>query len=208
MIPQARNRWVKLWRDAGAKGDSEPAFGVLVERYSESHRAYHNLAHVLDCLDEFESARQLARNDTAVALALWYHDIVYDPRAKDNEERSAELANEALNSAGLAQETRESITALILSTKKHDGSLDLDAPFMVDVDLSILGREPARFDEYESQIRQEYSWVPEDAFVNGRSAILESFLARTVLYGTEFFRAKYERQARENLRRSIQQLRL
>lgn len=196
-----------MWRDLGAKGDPGPVFTALVEHYSESHRAYHNLAHILDCLQELDSAKQLAANSDAMELALWYHDVIYDPHANDNEERSAELAAKAMDDAGLPAKLRQTVAALILSTKKHDGSLDLDAPLMVDVDLSILGREPARFDEYERQIRQEYSWVPESAFAEGRSAILENFLSRANLYGTVFFRAKYERQARENLRRSIQQLR-
>jgi predicted metal-dependent HD superfamily phosphohydrolase len=97
---------------------------------------------------------------------------------------------------------------LILATKKHDASLERDAPLMVDVDLSILGRPTQRFDEYEDQIRQEYSWVCPEQFAAGRSAVLQSFLARPAIYCTEFFRNKYERQARDNLKRSLSKLQM
>ena len=63
------------------------------------------------------------------------------------------------------------------------------------------------FDEYEQNIRREYSWVPEDQFRQGRSAILQMFLDRDSIYLTDFFKGKYESQARENLQRSIDALR-
>lgn len=95
---------------------------------------------------------------------------------------------------------------LILATKKHDGSLDQDAAVMVDVDLSILGQEPKRFDEYENQIGREYNWVSQSELVVGRTAILKTFLDRPSIYSTDFFRNRYEQQARENLNRSILKL--
>lgn len=185
----------------------ERYFAGLAVRYSEPHRAYHNLAHVVDCLEQFEPAKDLAHDAIAVEMALWYHDVIYDPRAKDNEERSAELAGRVADDIGLPGSFKETVMMLILATKKHDASLAPDAGIMVDVDLSILGRDPLRFDEYERQIRQEYSWVPDDAFAAGRSAVLETFLARPVIYQTKFFREKYETQARENMKRSVQRLR-
>lgn len=204
---EAKAKWHKFWQRLGVGGSPEPHFAILEMRYAEPHRAYHNLMHVMDCLREFESAQNLARDPATVEMALWYHDAIYDPRAKDNEERSAELAVDVGKDIGLPDSFRETVKTLILATKKHDASNNYDAAIMIDVDLSVLGRPLLHFDEYEKQIRQEYDWVPDDAFAVGRSTILETFLARPTIYFTEFFRNKYERQARENLSRSIQKLR-
>lgn len=207
MAPHTSTKWTELWQKLGVKGAQESQLDALVAHYSEPHRAYHNLAHISDCLEQFEPVRSYAHNPEAVELAIWYHDVIYDPRAKDNEERSAEVAVRTAGEAGLPASFQGSVKALILATKKHDASLDRDAALMVDVDLSILGREPDRFDQYEGQIRQEYDWVSEEAFTAGRTAVLESFLARPAVYGTEFFKNRYERQARENIERSIRNLR-
>lgn len=59
--------------------------------YSEPHRHYHNFHHIADSLAEFDRARHLAREPLAVELAIWFHDTVYDTRAGNNEEQSAEL---------------------------------------------------------------------------------------------------------------------
>ena len=75
------------------------------------------------------------------------------------------------------------------------------------IDLSILGKGKERFWEYEEQIRQEYAWVPETLFSAKRAEILDRFLARKAIYATEWFRKKYERQARHNLEVSILELR-
>ena len=76
----------------------------------------------------------------------------------------------------------------------------------MDIDLSILGQSEDRFDTYERQVREEYEWVTEDAFVAGRLAILKLFLERPTIYSTPFFRTRYEAQARRNLNRSLAQL--
>ncbi len=93
-----------------------------------------------------------------------------------------------------------------MATKSHDPSLHPDAPLLVDVDLSIFGKPPERFDEYETQIRQEYSWVPEATFREKRAEILERFLARKRIYNTEVVFVRYEQQARKNLHASLHRL--
>jgi len=206
MSPSAKCSWAELWRRLNARGDADAVFAELAAHYAESHRAYHNLAHIADCLEQFAPAHALAGNAAAVELALWYHDVIYDPRARDNEERSAEVAVHAADKMGLAKDFAEAVRTLILATKKHDVSLAPDAAVMVDVDLSILGRAPQRFDEYERQIRQEYAWVPDDTFAAGRAAVLESFLLRPAIYATEFFRSQYEHQARANMARSVEKM--
>jgi predicted metal-dependent HD superfamily phosphohydrolase len=83
---------------------------------------------------------------------------------------------------------------------------DIDQKVLVDVDLSILAAEPARFDEYEKQIREEYAWVPGIVFRARRRSILAELLARPAIFSMRKFIDAYEAQARANLERSIGKL--
>lgn len=198
--------WFDLWRRLGASGDPHEAYRSLVARYAEPHRAYHTLAHVDGCLAKFAEVRPLAEDPDAVEFAIWYHDAVYDTKAKDNEELSAALAKDAAKKAGFPASFCRRVVALIMATKHAAVPKDPDARLMVDIDLSILGEDEATFDEYERRIRTEYVWVPKDAFAAGRSAVLRSFLDRRHVYATWFFRYRYETRARANLARSLGKL--
>ena len=201
-----RKAWLALWRRIGAKGDGDSVYEELLAVYAEPGRTYHTLTHIEHCLTEFASVAETATDPDAIEFALWFHDAVYDTRGKDSEERSAEFARRVLRSASVSDGFGEVVTGLILATKHAAPPITASEQILVDIDLSILGQDRRRFDEYERQIRVEYSWVPEDAFVKGRSAVLTSFLARPRIYSTERFYGKYEKSARENLARSISQL--
>jgi predicted metal-dependent HD superfamily phosphohydrolase len=175
--------------------------------YAEPHRHYHNQQHIAECLAEFDRARHLARHPTAVELALWFHDAVYNSKASDNEEQSAALLKSCAAEGRMTDSLAETATGLVMVTKNHDVHADPDAALMVDVDLSILGQSEKRFSEYEQQIRQEYAWVPQAIFASNRAEILNRFLARPTIFATEWFRTKYEQQARRNLKASILNLR-
>lgn len=198
-----RIRWRALWEHCGARGDPLPAHDALVRAYLEPHRAYHNLRHIDDCLRQFEGVRNLAVQPDAVEWALWYHDVVYAPRAKDNEERSAEAARRACDAAGLPSAFADRVADLILATRHDAVPADPDAQLVVDIDLSILGRDDAEFDEYERSVRAEYRWVPDLLFRPGRARILRGFLDRPSIFSTAHFHSRFEEQARRNLRRSL-----
>jgi predicted metal-dependent HD superfamily phosphohydrolase len=200
-------RWLALWRQLELKGDGESVYRDLHAHYSEPHRHYHTLNHIADLLAGFDPAKALAQRPAAVELAIWFHDVIYDTHAADNEEKSAELARQRILETGGKPELADAVTALIMTTKTHDPALRPDAPLLVDLDLGIFGQSAERFDEYESQIRREYRWVPALIFDPKRAEILERFLARPRIYVTDHFSAKYEQPARINLQRSIRRLR-
>jgi predicted metal-dependent HD superfamily phosphohydrolase len=77
----------------------------------------------------------------------------------------------------------------------------------VDVDLSILGSPLVRYEEYERQIRAEYSHVPPKIFESKRAGILQGFLDRPRIFNTQVFFERYEQPARVNLARAIARLR-
>ena len=139
-------------------------------------------------------------------MALWFHDAVYDPRAGDNEERSARWAVEALAALGVPGPTRDEIARLVLTTRHVEPPADPAAALVCDVDLAILGRDPATYDEFERRIRQEYDWVPAPVFRTERARILGGFLRRHAIYATAAFHDRYERPARENLARAVARL--
>jgi len=199
-------RWSQLWHTATNAAPPTNAFPRLVALYSEPQRHYHTLLHIEDCLGEFDRAKQLATDPAAVELAIWFHDAVYDPRAADNEERSAELAKDWLSDVHASDALTDSVGRLVLATKNHEASLHADAALLVDVDLSILGKPPGQFWQYERQIREEYAWVEKPVFAAKRAEILRRFLARERIYQTEIFFHRMEAQARANLQAAVQRL--
>lgn len=175
--------------------------------YTAPTRHYHNFQHIADCLEQFSLVRSLATDPLAVELAIWFHDAVYDTRAGDNEERSAELASSWLRPVALQTTLVDSVCQLVLATKAHKAGSHPDAALLVDVDLSILGQAEEKFWDYERKIREEYAWVESGLFAVKRAEILENFLNRPQLYQTDLFRTRLERQARTNLQTSIKRLR-
>ena len=201
-----QSRWIGLWSRLGAQGGGLSIFSHLVAAYAEPTRAYHTAEHILDCLAQLDLSRNPSKRPDEVEAAVWFHDAVYVPGGSDNEDRSAHLAQTALLACGAPPDTSRRIAELVLATRHLTVPRDPDAQLLCDVDLSILGREPKIFDEFEGRIRREYHWVPDPAYRTARSEVLAGFLGRHPIYQTEYFRDRYEKQARANLERVIAQL--
>lgn len=174
--------------------------------YDQPPRAYHNWSHVEACLRELSAVRSLCADPDALEVAIWLHDCIYDPQRHDNEEQSATLARKWLAELLAPSSFIDTVAQLILVTKHNAIPASPDGKLIVDIDLSILGQAPEVFDAYERAIRQEYSFVPDEAFRAGRTCILQGFLDRPKIYCTQSFQGRYERAARANLARSIEQL--
>ena len=198
--------WRGLWLRLGASGDPEPSGAALAARYAEPQRAYHTMQHITECLRLLDGLRHTVPQPEIVELSLWFHDAIYDPRAADNEDRSAALATDFIAAHRLPALLAAAVPACILATQHHQPGDDPHARLTVDIDLAILGQPCPRFAEYEAQIRVEYAWVPAADFRSARAAILRRFLARTALYLTTECHAQFEQTARENLEWSLAQL--
>lgn len=186
---------------------ADQLFQSLIARYGEEYRVYHNLVHLRQVLATVETLQHLTHDFTAVQLAAWFHDAVYDPRANDNEERSALYAAASLQALNLPLNQVVTVQRLILATKSHEaGPDDGDAYVLLDADLAILGSAPDRYDAYARAIRQEYAWVPEEQYRYGRRQVLIRFLQRPHIYHTPPLTAAYEEPARRNLRRELKGL--
>ena len=199
-------RFTAMLQSLEANRPLKGLFEQLLSAYTQPNRHYHNAGHVGDCLELFDSARQLATQPGELEAAIWFHDAVYESRAEDNELRSAEWAEQGLVEAGVAEECVRRIGQLVLATK-HEATPNLaDSKLMVDIDLSILGRNSERFDEYDLAIRREFEWVPDGQYRPARAAVLRSFLDRAQIYSTSEFRQRFETTARANLTRAIRRL--
>jgi len=189
----------------------EPLKQELSALYRAEGRHYHNLAHIEAMLALAGDYRALLGDPEAVEAAIWFHDAIYDSKAKDNEARSAALAEKKL--AGRTEAERlDRIGAMILATATHqlprfdNDAATRDASLFLDMDLSILGAAPDAFDAYERAVRREYGWVEEPMWRAGRSAVMTSFLARPHIFHTDEFRQRFEPQARMNMARSLETL--
>jgi len=204
-LQHLHHHWLRAWNEL-QHTPPRSLYEQLLQAYSEPQRHYHTLQHLAECLQLQSDSAHLAQHPAEIAIALWFHDAVYDVKAHDNEARSADWAVAALQAAGVSVEVQTRVHALIMATEHTAAPLAGDAALLVDIDLAILGATPARFAEYERQIRQEYAWVPEEVFVEKRRAVLQGLMARHQIYRTVFFRKKNDSQAHINLQAARQKL--
>ena len=181
----------------------------LKSRYAEPHRTYHNWHHIEALLRWMDSGEFSLHDQDAVRWAILFHDAIYDPMSKENEERSAQLAEVELASS-IDAEKIALVVAMIRATAVHkivpglEPAAEADLAHFLDMDLSILGAESTVFDLYEQNIRAEYAQFPDDLFWPGRMAVLKRFLDRDRLYFSDWGFKRFEAKARSNLHRSIE----
>lgn len=187
---------------------ASPIAGALVARYQEPHRHYHDVAHIREVLANVARVADQFRRLRPVIYAALYHDAIYDPKRKDNEALSAELAKSELASLVDAAEL-DVIGELILATAHHGSTLDEEHPdvgLFLDCDSAILGADEARYREYAAGVRREYAHVSKLLYRLGRGKFLKGMLKRSTLFHTPWFEARYGERARLNLRAELKSL--
>jgi predicted metal-dependent HD superfamily phosphohydrolase len=177
----------------------------LEAAYAEPHRRYHTRAHIEACLRLLDEVQELTACERQILVwAVWWHDAVYDPRAPDNEARSADLAAADLAGRGASPDDRAEVARLIRLTAGHEVSPgDRLGAILVSIDLAILAAPPADYDAYARAVRQEYAHVPDELWRVGRRRVLQRFLDAPVIFPDPVLRARFEAQARENLAREL-----
>lgn len=196
----------RQWERIAARGVSE-AWAELEAAYSQPHRHYHNLHHIARVLHWFRQPGEPVPHDAEAEVAIWFHDVIYEPGATDNEEASALLADRLLAAGGALSQARARICQMVRATSHRELPSDLTAGRVADADLAVLAADAAEFAEYERGIRAEYAHLSDATFGPGRRRVLSALLARAHLYATPWFRARLEAPARANLRRSLSLLR-
>ncbi|MGK5532812.1 HD domain-containing protein [Streptomyces sp. URMC 129] len=175
----------------------------LLARWGEPHRRYHTVAHLRAVLGRLDELAGYAEDETAVRLAAWFHDAVYDPSAPDNEEQSARLAERLLPPGA----RREEVARLVRLTATHDpADDDANGAALCDADLAVLASPPARYAAYAAEVRQEYGFVPDEDFRTGRATVLRHLLTMPHLFRTPHAREHWEPTARFNLHAELELL--
>jgi len=209
-IDRLQGQWWNLLHRFGADAAAIYAvFDELAARYSEPHRHYHTLEHISEMLRLIPRIGPPGTDAAALPFAVWFHDAVCDPKADDNELRSADLASKLLKRLGVPTETISLTVELVRNTDHRlpfGDDARIEFAILHDADLAILGAAPERYDRYAADIRREYAWVPEEEYRIGRSKVLRAFLERPRLFITPRLFEEGEAPARENLHRELDSL--
>jgi predicted metal-dependent HD superfamily phosphohydrolase len=208
--PILRHRWEQLCERVGAfkkAEESDLTFEMIVTMYAHPPRAYHNLRHIAQVLEVYDTCALLAEHRDAVEFALWMHDCVFFAERPDNEPRSADAAAMIAGLLGCSGEFTTLVRTLIEATKHSVPPARGDSSLVADIDLSILAATDAEYDAYRAAIREEFEFADDEMFRTGRAAFLERMLARDSIFATQWFRREMEGRARENMQRELDELR-
>ncbi len=198
MLYFTKERW-NLLANRLSLSIGERAFEQIQGHYSVSWRAYHNVRHIEDCLEQLDRSPRIAEQPDEVELAIWLHDVIYDTHRSDNEDQSAAFAASILQDVRAAPDVVQRVTANILATTHNATATRIDEQLIADIDLSILGRPMDEYDVFETAIRKEYQWVPWATYRDKRTEVLQSFLDRESIYRIDWFAEKFEASALDNL---------
>jgi predicted metal-dependent HD superfamily phosphohydrolase len=174
--------------------------------YTSRKRYYHNLTHLEKLFGALSAVQTQVEDWNTALFALFYHDLIYNPLRKDNEEQSALRAQVCLQQLNVPPEKIARCAAHIRATQGHQVSTDADTNLFTDADLSILGQDWDTYSTYIAQIRKEYAIYPDLLYRPGRQKVLRHFLAMDRIYKTDFFFKRYEEKARENMGRELLEL--
>ncbi|GAB6019588.1 hypothetical protein CHUAL_001157 [Chamberlinius hualienensis] len=211
-------RWMELSASINKDISDKWWQDELVKRYGkDGGRAYHNFHHIANMFIHFDDCKELLKSPQTVAYAIFFHDIVYDPKSSEiNEEKSNDFFKDYAKEAGIHEgsDLYEEVTRLISLTTTHlteehkqNGVYgDGDEHYFLDFDMAILGSQISDYDEYAEKIKEEYSFLPEKTYNDLRSKVLKSFLQIPKIFATEKFHKAFEEQARSNIQREIERL--
>jgi predicted metal-dependent HD superfamily phosphohydrolase len=186
---------------------ADELFGEINKKYSEDHRYYHKLNHIQGCLREFDEIKYLLIKPDEVEMAIFYHDVIYDVKRKDNEEESAKFAKEKLGNLGFPRNFVERVYDLILDTVEHNLGKLTDSRYMVDIDLSPLGASWKEFVLNRENIsKEDLTKYSEKEFKMRTLNFYKKMLNRKRIFHTDYFYNKYEIKARKNIQKGINML--
>ena len=200
-----KEKFLKLIRKYSDNKDYNlECWDEIEQHYTSKSRHYHNLEHLENMLNELEKVKSQIQELDTLLFTIYYHDIVYKPTKSDNEHQSALLFEKRISQTSFPN--LDACKTQIELTKEHQLATDEDTNFLLDIDLSVLGKSPEEYKQYSDNIRKEYRIYPDFMYRKGRLKVLKNMLASDSIYKTEFFKRAYEYQARENLKLEISKL--
>lgn len=203
--PLLKDRFVGLWRGCAAprrrSSDAEAVWRELERHYSEPHRHYHDKRHLAYCLAQLDLVTDIVEHPKQVETAIWFHDLINHPASTDNERRSADQFRE-LAVGAMEADFIDAVEKLILATTHRGSPKEKDQQFICDIDLASFGCPWECFMQDSTAVKAEFIGTDEE-YYQGKTAFLHAMLRRGKIFLTDFFNARYERQARENIQRLL-----
>lgn len=200
-----KERFYTLLNKYTSEEETSNLWNQVYLAYTQSHRKYHNLNHLKELFTYYDLHQSAIQNNVAVSFAIFYHDLAYEVLKNDNEEKSATKALLVLQQINFPPKELQIVEDLIICTKSHT-SLTLDQGFMIDFDLAILGQTDTTYNIYTQQIRAKYKIIPTIIYKQGRKKVLQHFLDKENIFQTSTFKSQFEKQARINLTKELEQL--
>ncbi len=202
----------------------EETWEILKFCYNKSDRHYHNFDHIRDMLNKFEKHKKSFEDPLAVELAIWFHDIIYNPLSKLNEDASADLAYSLimkLDKPQLAEKVRQLVMFTkwdsawnsdwfysneVYEVKEYLSEASYDFLLLRDLDWSGLGASVKTYEINCKNLRAEVPFLNDLRYAEKRLAFLNviTVLPRR-LYSTSVFE-HLESKAKENIRKEVKHL--
>lgn len=201
---ELKDRYFKLIEAHSDRG--RDLWFEIEDAYSKKSRFYHNLSHLTTMFELRDAYQSALNNPIAIDFAIFYHDLIYNVRKPDNEERSAEIAKIRMSNMSMDPSVIALCQDLILATKQHLQSANNDINYFLDFDLSILGADSETYMQYAANIRKEYDIFPTSLYRPERKKVLKAFLNQNQIFNTREFQDKFEEQARKNINWEIDDL--
>lgn len=202
-----RIRFTRVWNDCKIAQDGVgPTPWKQLERYyDEPHRHYHDLGHVTFCLKNLDLVKDRLPDPRAAELAIWFHDVIYRPGSRSDEEDSKNWFFK--NASGvLKEEIVADVCRLILATKHDHVPDNLDEQFICDVDLSSFGVDWKTYLADSAGLRLERADQSDVEFYTSKIKFLTMLKNRERIFSTDFFREILESRARQNIERYLEQI--
>jgi len=190
--------WINQQIDATDTDSAEIVWNLITRHYSEQHRFYHTRAHILDCLKQLDDAKEHIPNPNAVELAIWFHDVIYDPAATDNEKQSAVLFSQIADKT-FPESLIHKVSDLIMATMHIDQPDDEDQAYLLDIDLSSIASNWQRFTKDNSDLRKEEKHLTTKEYNEKKLGFFKMLLERERIFFTDFFHQACEEKARANM---------
>ncbi|KAK4323544.1 hypothetical protein Pmani_005776 [Petrolisthes manimaculis] len=196
---------------------AERWWGVVTGQYTGEGRVYHNHTYLTQLFALHRQYNQKLTNPQAVALAIFFHKLEYNPQCGDSDLKNLERFNSFMSEAGegqqdsaLATSVRTLLEAAVSNlTEAHmtqGGCGDQDTHYFLDFTTAVLGTSHQEYDHYTTKIQAEYIHLPTSAYTQLRLKMLKNLLLMPNIYATAEFQASQEKLARENIQREIDTL--
>jgi predicted metal-dependent HD superfamily phosphohydrolase len=175
----------------------------VTKAYMEPQRHYHTLTHIMRMIETIKQHKLDVTDEQLIAI--WYHDVVYDPHASDNERQSAYVAVSDMSNAGMKSNSIDVVEQIILDTQNHLPTIG-QSRLVIDLDLMGLADPVNSYFETGKLVRKEYVHLLDEQWQIGRRKFVEKFLGRNHIFQTSWGIEHFERGTFNNLTRELELL--